>query len=668
MSERGSAVEPTRNESAQGEQDLSEPTDPVGRYQQLADRWRNEIGSLTAASNRLFLVRGILFLAALGAAAARFADVWGYGGAWFWVAGLIFVAFLVVASIHATTDWRREQTRFRLRSARVSIARCQRKWKALPPCPVPANQYGSIENVARDLDLFNNEGLYQLLGTVHTPLGIQTLADWISRAADVDTIGHRQAAVAELKERFDWRLELNHRCEMLAASPTGPVRFVEWAEGDVWLGKRPALVWLTRISTAISGLCLLGVLTGLLPIALGGPALVGLFVFNFVLSVCFTGQVHGLFEQVSSRRSEVAAYQAIFASISDYETQSPLLGELQQQIIGSPNGAQTRLAGLNQLVAAAGLRRHGLLGFLIYVPAQFWLLWDFHVLHLLEGWQQRHGHLARQWFDALGSWESLAAMGTLAWEQPDWVFPKLRDPAESESESAEIAGSISQTPGAADAVASGPLLFAARKLGHPLIAEQERVCNDVALGPVGSLLLVTGSNMSGKSTLLRSIGVNQTLAQMGSVVCATEMHTTVFRLATSMRIHDQLSAGVSFFMAELQRLKQIIDQASEPGPRLLFLLDEILQGTNSAERHIAVTHVVHKLVAGGAVGAVSTHDLELANPASLGEICQTVHFREHFQQVDGQETMCFDYVMRPGVAPSSNALKLLQLVGIDYEA
>ena len=596
------------------------------------------------------MVRGLLFLLALASLISRFADVGGLGHLWFWIAGGWFLVFLIVAGIHSTIELSLERDRLRLQSARQSIARVQRRWDQLPTNKVAAEKIAAIENVARDLDLFGSESLFQLLGTVHTPLGIDTMTQWISRGASVDEIRLRQASVKELREQFEWRQRLQAQCELLAVSPTGPTRFVAWAEDKPWLGQRPLLLWIARVSCAVSTLVLLATIVGLIPLAYGGPVMLGLLGFNFLFTVLFAGKIHELFENVSSRKKEVESYQNIFGHIQKFEAQANLLRDLKNSILDRKTGAQDRLVSLSRLVGLAGLRRHGLLGFIAYVPAQFVCLWDFHILSLLEHWQSKHGRLARVWFEALGQWECLSALGTLAWEQPGWVFPELLEIPSGQS-------------------AGGQWKFSAKQLGHPLLEDSGRVCNDVEVGPQGSVLLVTGSNMSGKSTLLRSIGVNQTLAQMGSVVCATEMSTCVMRIETSMRIHDQLAAGVSFFMAELKRLKQIVDRAdaAEDYP-LLFLLDEILQGTNSAERHVAVTHVIKKLISGGAIGAVSTHDLDLAKTDSLGQFCETVHFREHFETVDGRQQMRFDYQMRKGVATSTNALKLLQLVGIRLDS
>jgi DNA mismatch repair ATPase MutS len=272
---------------------------------------------------------------------------------------------------------------------------------------------------------------------------------------------------------------------------------------------------------------------------------------------------------------------------------------------------------------------------------QITLLWDFHVLAVLERWQRHYGPHIRAWFLALGELEALASFASVARDNPHWGFPTLDETSEK---------------------------LTAREIGHPLLADKARVTNDVEVGPVGTFLLVTGSNMSGKSTLLRSLGTNVVLAQAGAPVCATELQIPPVLVETSMRIRDSLQDGVSFYMAELRRLKQVVDQAEimadAPDRRLLYLLDEVLQGTNSKERHLAVVRVMAHLLECGAIGAISTHDLELATSDPLSGVCQAVHFRETLQDVDGKQSMTFDYKLRPGVATTSNALKLLEMVGL----
>ncbi len=264
-----------------------------------------------------------------------------------------------------------------------------------------------------------------------------------------------------------------------------------------------------------------------------------------------------------------------------------------------------RMRQLNGLAKLAGIQHSALLFIFVYLPLQFLFLYDFHVLSLIEVWQRRYGKHARDWFEALGRFEALCSLATLVHDHPDWVFPEVAATADR---------------------------FQAERLGHPLLPDDQRVTNDVEVGPAGSFLLVTGSNMSGKSTLLRAIGVNAVLAEAGAPVCAARLSMPPVMLATSMRVRDSLEYGVSFFMAELMRLKEIVDLARQSDQRqgrmLLYLLDEILLGTNSRERHIAVMRVMQFLLRHTAIGAISTHDLELADSEPLSGACRCVHFRE----------------------------------------
>jgi DNA mismatch repair ATPase MutS len=288
---------------------------------------------------------------------------------------------------------------------------------------------------------------------------------------------------------------------------------------------------------------------------------------------------------------------------------------------------------LNTILSFAELRTGAAL---LHFPIQALTLWDFHVLFALDRWRARVGTRVRGWFEALADLDALSLFGSVRRDNREWAFPELSDTA----------------------------LYAASALGHPLIPDARRVSNDVTVGPPGTLLLVTGSNMSGKSTMLRAIGLNAVLAQAGAPVCARSLRMPPADLQTSIRVQDSLELGLSYFMAALARLKAVVDAAERPrdGRRLLYLLDEILQGTNSAERGIAVRGVARHLLEAGAIGAMTTHDLNLASEEPLASSARLVHFTEI---VDERGEMRFDYRLRDGLATSRNALRLMKLIGID---
>jgi DNA mismatch repair ATPase MutS len=277
------------------------------------------------------------------------------------------------------------------------------------------------------------------------------------------------------------------------------------------------------------------------------------------------------------------------------------------------------------------------------------LAWNAVLLAGLDGWRRRSGPAVRDWFDALADAEALVALATLAHDNPDWSFPEPVDAAAPVGEAG------------LEGVA----------LGHPLLAAGTRVANPVRLGAPGSLLMVSGSNMAGKTTLLRAIGANVLLAQAGGPVCATAMRWRPVRVRTSVRVHDALEAGVSLFLAELRRLRDVVaasdgtaDERSGSAAPVLFLFDEVLHGTNSHDRREATRAVLARLAARGAVGVVTTHDLELADDPGLAPATTHVHFRERYASADGGPRMEFDYLARPGRATTTNALALLDLLGL----
>lgn len=506
-----------------------------------------------------------------------------------------------------------------------------------PRAPAPAPAAAPADGLAHDLDLLGRESLQHLLNTPAMPVGLATLRDWLLVPAPAAEARARHAAVAELAPLHDFRDELALQGRLLGAAQTGYEQFLRWAEGQPWLPGHGWLLWAARLlplaTLTLAVLQWLGVLAA--PLWLLGVAA------GVVLTATMGRSVDRVLDEVSERQVVFAAYAALFAHITSQPFTAPALCGLQANLTAGGQSADAQMRRLARIMALADLR-----GWMFFYPVQVATLWNVHVLWLLERWQAVAGSYARDWLAALGQAEALAALATLAHDNPGWAFPELLD--------------------ARPADPVEPLL-AAQALGHPLLPPAQRVDNDVTLGPAGRLLLVTGSNMSGKSTLLRAIGLNVVLAQCGGPVCAGELRLSPVELATSMRVQDSLNQGVSYFMAELQRLKQVIvaaEQAQGGARTLLFLLDEILHGTNSSERQIAARLILLRLLALGATGAVSTHDLALADTPELAVASDLVHFSEQFARGPDGPSMHFDYRLRPGIATSTNALKLMEMIGL----
>ena len=582
-------------------------------------------------------LRGLMFLASFGLLFCGLTMVMGQQQLWFLAAGIVFFAFLVVAFFHEGMQSKYRTGKLLAKMHRESVARLERNWPAInvPEFEVPKHQIA----LAKDLDLIGPSSLFKLLGIVRTPLGINTLAHWILNPALPDEVLKRQVAVKELSGEKHWRENFQLKCETLASSQAGPSQFVNWCESEDFFDRNGWLLWASRILLMIAVAAIGLTLIQVLPLTISGPTLIVLFVINFILTVFNAGSIHEEFNMISTRHHEITYYRELFDMMSRFESKSGKLVEIQQGLFGESEDVRKHMRSLGTLVWLANFRRDAIF-FLPYLFLQFFGFWDVHILKLLENWKKKHGSKAQKWFKNLGQWESLCAMAKLAHDQPDWIFPEF----------------------------GTDQVVACEVVGHPLLSDSTRVNNDCQTGPPGSVLLVTGSNMSGKSTLLRSIGLNVALAQMGGVVCAKSMTLCPLVIATSMRISDSLADGVSFFMAELTRLKEIVDQAEtleqDKQWNMLFLLDEILQGTNSRERQIAVSRVVRRLIDGNAIGCISTHDLDLAKTEDLQDCCNTVHFCEGFEEADGESKMTFDYKMHEGISPTTNALKLLEMVGL----
>ena len=594
-------------------------------YRERHDRWASEARALTGRWNVVANGRLVAF------ALSVILLVWGIAAGAIVTIGLgvvVAIVFLVLVQQHRSLGTIRGRALLLAEINREGIARVRRDWDALPlhddQPPAGTHPYDG------DLDITGRASLLHLLDTTTSTLGRSWLRRWLLESTPLTVTQERQAAVAELAPQLDLRQDFARlgRQKKQAGSPD---TFLSWAEGDRWLATRAWLPWFARASATIFGVGIALQALGVTPLPLWLPVLL----LNLAVSAFVSGPAHDIIGRVASQHGALQRYGAQLDAITGWEVRSPMLLRIQQQLAASGSTAPAALRRLDRILSWTIPR-----GSLIYVPAQAAVLWDIHLLASLEHWQGRNGRLVRSWLEAMAETDAICAIAGLAGDNP--AMPEV-DPAARSIE--------------------------ASALGHPLIGETVRVDNDVTVGPDGTFLLVTGSNMSGKSTLLRSIGVNAVLAGAGGPVCAAWLRMPPVDLWTSVRVSDSLAAGVSFFMAELLRLKVVVDaataHAAPPRDRVfLYLLDEILQGTNSRERRIAARRIVGRLVASGAIGAVTTHDLDLAENPSLARAAVPVHFREHVVRGPTGAEMRFDHLMREGIATSTNALALMEAIGL----
>lgn len=493
---------------------------------------------------------------------------------------------------------------------------------------------------AADLDLFGPGSLFELLCTARTRTGEETLAEWLKSGAAPDVVRARQAAVAELRPMLDLREEL----ALLGSDLPNGVDF----DGVAAWGEEPPLLthrwprWLALGMGLVTVACATGFVLGLAGILdtstlLGrffqdyGPiplavmlALQGVFLSFFLARV---GKVLGSVER-SGR--DLAMLAHILARMEEAPFRSPLLAELLARLKADGGVPPSqRVAALANLIDLLNSRRNQL-----FAPFAFLMMWGTQIAHDIEQWRGRHGRQIRRWLATVGQMEALCALAAYAYESPGDPFPEV--------------------------VVNGALLEA-EGLAHPLLPRGGCVPNDVTLGGELRVLVVSGSNMSGKSTFLRTIGTNVVLALAGAPVRARRMRLSPLVIGATLRIQDSLQAGRSRFYAEVLRVKQVVSLSRGPVP-LMFLLDEVFAGTNSHDRRHGARAVIHGLVEAGAIGLVTTHDLALAEIADeLGPKALNVHFADRFDE----GTLEFDYTLRPGVVRHSNAVALMRAVGLN---
>jgi len=496
---------------------------------------------------------------------------------------------------------------------------------------------------AGDLDLFGKGSLFELMCIAATHAGRARLAQWLTAPAESrEEILARQGAVEELRERLDLREEL----AVLASEVTGEI---EQAKLDAWGAQPPRLErgrWLPRVIGAATTLLFAITLPSALARLAGwthpqAAAQIGwmaemplwpLFVAIVIESV-IAAQFRARVEEVTAAVERAEPALALLARLTARLEREPFASERMTALRGrlSRNGqsASEQIERLRRLVNLLEARRNQ-----FFAPFAALMMWTTNLAFSIERWRMASGREIAAWIDAVGEIEALLSLASFAYEHPDFAVPEIE--------------------------ADAPL-FDATALGHPLIPAVRRVTNDLRLGDDLRLLVISGSNMSGKSTMLRSAGLAAVLALAGGPVCATRLRIAPMRVGASIRLHDSLQEGASRFYAEILRIRQILDLARGGAP-LLFLLDEILHGTNSHDRRIGAEAIVRGLVGQGAVGLVSTHDLALARIADeLAPRAANVHFEDHLE--DGR--IAFDYHMRPGVVEKSNALALMRAVGID---
>ena len=543
---------------------------------------------------------------------------------WWWLV-LPTVGFFGLVLLH-------ERARRSLRLAERSVAFYEKGLARLEDRWAGAGESGTdfLEEThpyAADLDLFGNGSLFELLCTARTRGGERTLAQWLQTPAEPSEIQARQTAVEALRPKLDLREELVLRGTDIRAG-IDPDLFskiaTQWTE-------RSRFANLSQARLIAAGLAAGSTFT-LIAWQLGWFGPVPFFIAGTLAggyALLLRSQIKQALAGIERLVHDLSLLSEILACLENEQFTSPRLTQLRNQLDTDSLPPSGQIAQLQRLISLLESRKNQ-----FFTPIAALLMWTTQVGLAIEVWRRKSGQAVASWLAVVGEFEALSALASYAYEHPADPFPEI--------------------------LASGPH-FEGKALGHPLLPEAACVRNDVQLGDPLQVLVISGSNMSGKSTFLRTIGANTVLALAGAPVRAESLRLSPLMPGATLRIQDSLQAGSSRFYAEITRLSQIMDLTKASVP-VLFLLDEILHGTNSHDRETGAEAIVRSLLKRNAIGLVTTHDLALAHVAeALAPQAANVCFEDHFE--DGQ--IRFDYRMRSGIVQKSNALALMRSVGLD---
>ena len=484
----------------------------------------------------------------------------------------------------------------------------------------------SLHNYATDLDIFGRASLYQYANRSTSEQGNKLFADWLLSPANVGVIKERQDSVKELAPQIEWRQQLqafgiNNQLKLKTET-----NILDWLNEDSRFIKNKfwgiLRIVFPVLSFTVLGLYIADVISfdRFLPIILG-------FLF---ISYWVSKQIMPDYIRLNKITGELETLSSSISCIENKDFTSPLLSTLKMDFNSTETKASSTIKNLKKILDRLDYR----LNPIIFIPLSALVCWDLQQIFALENWKQKNKTITATWFSSLANFEALSSIANLSFNHPDWSFPEIVND---------------------DAV------FIGEEIGHPLIPKEKRVTSSFSTNGLNQISLVTGSNMAGKSTFLRSVGVNIVLAMMGSPVCAKHISVSHLKVMSSMRISDNLEESTSTFYAELKKLKEIID-AVYANEKAFLLLDEILRGTNSADRHTGSSALLKQLIKHNAAGIVATHDLELAK---LSEDFPSNIHNYHFDVKVNNEELYFDYKLNKGICRSMNASILMKKIGIE---
>jgi hypothetical protein len=598
----------------------------VKRLENRIARLGRRAKKLERLSDKYWIARRVLFVCGI-LLSVFFCRYSGQPGGWVCAAAFVTIFWVVTVYHRRVTDSIARHA-LMLDIKQVQVARIHLDWHKIPP----SNQ--SSSNTAHpfeaDLDITGERSLHRLLDTAITSEGSDRLKSWLlNTIPSSEDIRKRQSLVRELKDLSLFRDKLLLHSTLASTNSKGRWKsniLIDWIKSPV---SKDSLLSTARLLGLLAGLNItLSLLSGLSLI----PGLGPIPFFIYVSMMIFKrAQIATAWGELQELEATLRRFRVVFQYLESrgYENR-PGLGQICLPFRDKRQRPSAQLQRVERIAAALGLRTNPILWLIVhaFVP------WDFYFTYRLEFLKEDVARLLPGWLDVWYEIEALNSLANFAYLQPHYAFP-------------EIASELS--------------LFDADALGHPLIKPEFRVCNDFEIGKHNKISILTGSNMAGKSTFIRTVGINLCLAYAGAPVCADRLAVSVFRIFTCIKVSDSVQDGLSYFYAEVKRLKSMLSLIEQEGPPVFFLIDEIYRGTNSRERHIGSHALIRALSNHStAVGIIATHDLELVTLADEIQGVSNFHLRDEVQ--DGK--MVFDYLMRQGPSPTTNALKLMQIEGL----
>lgn len=595
-------------------------TDPVQAYKERISTITEQLAILTKKKNQLGWLRFFSFVATFGAA-------------WLlWNEGVLIVVMAVtaIAGLFLYLLARDLDNKDAIENLNRLLKINQTETNILNHhfnhLPDGSKYKPETHDYANDLDIFGRASLFQYINRTTTEQGSRLLSQWSLSPAAEETILQRQEAAKELALQTEWRQQLQSCGIEESITFSTQQKIGNWLTEPAHFINKPAWKAFRFVFPIISCLALILHIIGIIPAGI----FYSLILLLLIISLGISKLIMPAYIELNKIAPQLGSLSKSVSWIEKKEFQSSLLLQLKDKYQSHSGTSSQTIRKLKKILDMLDIR----LNPLVFLPLNTFFFWDLQQAFALEKWKANNKNNISNWFDALAEIECLSSIATLSFNHPHWVFPVF-----------------SNDEG----------VFIAEDLGHPLLPKEKMVPSSFSTSGIGQLNLITGSNMAGKSTFLRSVGVNMVLAMMGAPVCAHSLVLSHMKVMSSMRVNDNLEESTSTFYAELKKLKEIIEAVNR-NEKVFLLLDEILRGTNSADRHNGSKALIQQLIHHKAAGLIATHDLELAK--LVIEFPDQIH-NFHFDVQMANDELYFDYKLKIGVCRSMNASLLMKKIGIE---